>query len=69
MAARVDRWKADDGTIWETREEAESRDKHNALAAAIERLTTYGNVDPDELLQALTTGELGELVRDYHRTQ
>lgn len=68
MAERIVKWRANDGSEWDTREEAEACDARGVIARAIESMTTYGNVDPDELLQALTTGELGAMVASYRRT-
>lgn len=68
MATKLDVtvWEAKDGSRYYTEEEADRHDFHTTLQSAIEELTCYGNVDPDQLFTELTTGKLGKLVHEYH---
>lgn len=67
MAKRVERWESDDGSIWEFQDDAERNDARCKISAEIAGLALYGKIDPDDLLEALTTGHLGALVRIFRR--
>lgn len=66
MVTQVTQWKADDDSLWNTEHEAMRQNAKLTLAKYIEVLCTYGKVDPDELLEALTIGTLGDAVAQYH---
>lgn len=65
MAQRITKWQAQDGSVHDTELDAERHDHKARLSAIIEKMTCYGNVDPQQLLEALTTGDLGAEVVDY----
>lgn len=68
MAKRINKWAAEDGTEFSTEREALRHDHVCMLSAAIEKLTTYGNVDPQQLLEELTNGSLGLDVQHFRNT-
>lgn len=67
---RVERWETRDGQLWDTEAEAQRHEESLNIGQLIEHMTIYGNVDPNQLLQALTDtaeGSLGDLVVAYQQ--
>ena len=65
MAQSITKWQANDGSVHDTEVAAERHDHVARLSAIIESMTAYGTVDPGQLLEALTTGDLGTEVTAF----
>lgn len=62
------KWRASDGSEWDTEEQACKQEAVLKLAKFIDALTCFGTIDPSDLLDALTTGKLGDEVMAYRKT-
>jgi hypothetical protein len=66
MATQITKWEANDGTLHNSERDADMHDERKALVFEVSReihsLFAHGDVDDEELLEALNKGTLGELV-------
>lgn len=73
MAKKVEKWQANDGSLFDGKADATRHDKTRKLAESllkeIESLSIYGSVDTSTLLVELTQGKLGEIVANIKAHQ
>lgn len=68
MAKTITQWQANNGSVWATEQDANLSDAKSEIEIAANKLTIYGNIDVDTLMDELINGELGRLVYNFHQT-